>query len=470
MVNSGMVINNSRPFGARLRGRLSARLRSDKIRNLIVLFLFILACIILTIGLRTENLSLIFLISLIPFIIFIKYPEFGIGLLIAQPLQSLFFPIFPVPEGYKIFSLTIVVLVSVFLFSLIKRRFFLKNLTPGHLLLFTFGLILFLGLSFTPEDAQEYGNSKFLSFIILSVAPAVSILTIADDGKRLKRLIIFLGLALGFFFLYTSVRIFQYGTEQVLENEAFHRLGFTLNPIWFGRWAGVLFLLGFIFLPSRFSGMYRLLFFAFLLGLAFLLFLSGSRGPVFALGLTLFISFIIKKRLKPVLTLLLVVLGVFLIIVPALPSPILQRLLSLSDPTIDARFFVLSEGFSFSLKNPFLGWGTGSFSVLSPISNMFWPHNIILEILFELGIMGLMPFLGFITYSFLKGLRKIKDDFFNFAFLVFIFAFINSLVSGDLASNSPLFVFGSLLSVAKHPTLAECGMRDAERAYENTYR
>ena len=101
------------------------------------------------------------------------------------------------------------------------------------------------------------------------------------------------------------------------------------------------------------------------------------------------------------------------------------------------------------IKNNLLGYGIGSYSVLAGVDR--YPHNIVLELLVELGIIGLFlfsqPFIKSMRDS-IKMLYKSKNEdwaFVMFSFSVLLFAILNAQFSGDIVSNEYIW-FGVFLS------------------------
>ena len=101
------------------------------------------------------------------------------------------------------------------------------------------------------------------------------------------------------------------------------------------------------------------------------------------------------------------------------------------------------------IKNNPLGYGIGSYSVLAGVGR--YPHNIVLELLVELGIIGLFlfsqPFIKSMRDSIKMLYKSKKEDwaFAMFSFSVLLFAILNAQFSGDIVSNEYIW-FGVFLS------------------------
>ena len=98
--------------------------------------------------------------------------------------------------------------------------------------------------------------------------------------------------------------------------------------------------------------------------------------------------------------------------------------------------------FTYSLKQPFesfstviFGNGIGSFGYLfAGIDQRAYPHNMILEIFFELGIIGL--FFGFLIFLYVLMKFNLRKNIFS---LLLLFIFFNSMKSSNLTDSWILF-------------------------------
>ena len=79
-----------------------------------------------------------------------------------------------------------------------------------------------------------------------------------------------------------------------------------------------------------------------------------------------------------------------------------------------------------------------------------YPHNILLEIFFELGWIGIFLFIsGFVILPiYLYRVSPYKTDFIIVSAAIYICVFINSLFSGDLKGNEMLPKMLILLSLS----------------------
>jgi len=105
-------------------------------------------------------------------------------------------------------------------------------------------------------------------------------------------------------------------------------------------------------------------------------------------------------------------------------------------------------------SSPILGHGLGSWPKLNKINaERAYPHNIFCEVGVELGLFGLMFlslcfFIFFLSPASLRNLMSQNTCFICLYFLA-LFYMLNSLVSGDLNDNRPLFLFLSSFTFFK---------------------
>ncbi|MBD3337344.1 MAG: hypothetical protein GF355_17665 [Candidatus Eisenbacteria bacterium] len=234
-----------------------------------------------------------------------------------------------------------------------------------------------------------------------------------------------------------------------------------LNPIWLARTAG----LGLLLAPYAVR---RLRWPVTVVGVAALLAVvtmlwSGSRGPLGALGLTAGVLAVeriwrsgAEDRSRAVLLLagglLLVLLGVAL-----LPAELRRRFLGFEGPHAiqvglswrlrlylwDAALHQIAQAFPFGL-------GTGGFAMAVAGADLrLYPHNIILESLVELGLVGFILVAAVVVLAW-RAMRRLQDDApvreeARAAWRLFLFAGGNALISGDFATNAEIWVWAGFL-------------------------
>ncbi len=118
------------------------------------------------------------------------------------------------------------------------------------------------------------------------------------------------------------------------------------------------------------------------------------------------------------------------------------------DNSTGTRLLLMGEAFNGIFKNidSFLfGYGIGSFgSIIKGIDMRLYPHNMILEIWFELGLVGLSLFVIWILYILLD-LRRQPVRFISYWLLLYVF--LNLMKSSSLIDIRTEFAFLALFTV-----------------------
>jgi O-antigen ligase len=191
--------------------------------------------------------------------------------------------------------------------------------------------------------------------------------------------------------------------------------------------------------------------------------ISGARGPIIFFIMVLLLKFIfsIVQFLKYIRNLsfkkILVILICFIILIAGMMYTIdkysanidrsIERLKWVTDihsTSVAVRLslmtFAIDKIFE-SATNFLVGLGIGSFgTTYSGIDERLYPHNIILEIWFELGVIGVILFSLFIFLF----IRKIRIN--SPLFYVFLFLILNTLKSSSLVDLRVMFgIFACML-------------------------
>jgi O-antigen ligase len=151
-----------------------------------------------------------------------------------------------------------------------------------------------------------------------------------------------------------------------------------------------------------------------------------------------------------------------------LPSAV-ARMSALVEDGIQSnrRFYHYSQTLHYVDNNPWLGQGIGSWPVVVGYGDVrAFPHNILLEIWFELGLPGLLLFGALVATALavLAPWRRLRaSPMALLALALFISAAINASVSGDLNDNRLLFATLGLLLLAS----TDYRQQNAEQAAAN---
>jgi len=320
-----------------------------------------------------------------------------------------------------------------------------------------FGALLWLGLIYTPSPL--YGYNKALFYLLRNVIPFIGFLIISHDTVKLKRLLGIFAI-IGIVFLIASAPSIARG--DYLSASRFSVL--NRNPIWYARILGV----SIVSLLFFYKGSSTIILKPFILVTMMLLIVpmvfSGSRGPIFSLILAIFTFAVLsskKVRLtKNVIQWALIVGGVYLVyhLVSYLAGAYwtrftdIEKINSFVFEQVRLKWWAISlQGF---IDSPLLGWGTGGYTRLLGVGDIpAYPHNVLLEVACESGIVGLVLFSSFLilTIKNIVILRKEEGSSPVYRLAVpfaslFIFAISNAMFSGDLYSNEMIWYSSGVLT------------------------
>ncbi len=232
---------------------------------------------------------------------------------------------------------------------------------------------------------------------------------------------------------------------------------FGIDPISLGRSAGFCVLLAFLSFSAGARSWRSRAFTAVMLvvGLA-VLFASGSRGPLIALGAALLVVFLgarsVARRLRIIVVTLVAVLlgGVGITTLSAQGVASSARVLAFLqgdvnvDRSAETRSFVYEDALAW-IPQHLLGSGQGAAAVYLP-SGLRYPHNLLLEVQLEGGVVCALLLIAAVAVAFVprRGARA-PARIPVLASLTFLL--MNSMFSGDVSSNRLLFLLLALASV-----------------------
>jgi len=196
--------------------------------------------------------------------------------------------------------------------------------------------------------------------------------------------------------------------------------------------------------------------------------LTGSRGPFFGLWLCVLIALIVYRKHVPkvwsVVIVTATIVATFLIFVK-LPYEKTVRIGGVVKDKyeIEKVASVRTEMFSWVWKNagsrPILGHGTGAYAVdRNGVDIGDWPHNIILELLYEQGLVGVLLISLFLLVIFRRWRQASKltylcephmhmeaSQIVHIAGLLFLFNLLQAMKSFDIAGNRLTFFSAGLV-------------------------
>jgi len=298
------------------------------------------------------------------------------------------------------------------------------------------------------NDYDNYSISKLIIFSGLTIPMCIYVSTL-DTMEKLTNFVQQLSFVGGFLFILTILQFVLTGTT--LGEERISVLGG--GPIVYSRWLGV-FLLAIFYNNIKSEALKPVI---LIVGF-FLMLYSGSRGPVIFILLIIFLLRTVKIQyflLFLALMMLLILTKYNLLLSIIDNTPVLGRLFGFSygSSLIDGssttmRLFLYYDSFELIKANLF-GYGIGNFSIYSNTSQFIgltsYPHNFLLEIFLEHGLLVFIYVICCVIFIFKVFLswfiqKKLNNENKLF-FAVWLFCFLNSLVSGDLSDSRLLILF-----------------------------
>lgn len=305
------------------------------------------------------------------------------------------------------------------------------------------------------KDEIIWSMSKYKAFIMSMLAfMSVKILVSIYNGERLSfkivnglvicnSVLLLLFILLNFKELVTNFKLnYRFETE-------------ALNPIWLGRIVSETMLSYLILWNNTAKKSLKYLIVAFEILLLFVLILTGSKGPLFSLFVVVFLYYVVISRKKNRYVdkrQIMFLLVIFFSIVVLMFIVNQGELRFIAERFSLASIFNSAQGhrvhrYLFTISNIpqhfFGGFGLGSWGdYYWGIEQFDYPHNILLEIQFEIGLLGSLLFI-LIIYKILF-CSKWKDNVFLFYFVLELgFAFF----SGDFCGgNRGLFLYMGAVS------------------------
>jgi O-antigen ligase len=202
----------------------------------------------------------------------------------------------------------------------------------------------------------------------------------------------------------------------------------------------------------------------------FLLLVVGARGPLLATVIAALVPLLIGWRLRasegivlrhyivPLLGIIAVSSIVFVYYTSVFSDTLtINRLLALLQPGMEAsaatRLSYYEAAIPLWLEMPIVGHGIGSWPILIGLGDIRnYPHNIFLEIMVELGLIGLVLFIGMTILGLrtLGSWRSIaKDPVRILILMLFVNVFVNAQVTGDIGYNNVMFGILGLLMLTR---------------------
>jgi O-antigen ligase len=305
-----------------------------------------------------------------------------------------------------------------------------------------------------------YGLNKIELYLMIGVLPyivGVVVGFVRRDLELFFRVYVAMAVAAA---LYNAFLLATGGATESFDDR--YSLDASIDVIGLGRTMGEVALILLFLLVRSGNGRSRLLYGLALAPVAITFISSGSRGPVIGMAVAL-PSVLLWRAASPALArrlaASLVAVGALAVVavVALVPPEATQRSLSIFQTTQEAgdtsRFVLWADAmhaFASTLTHTLVGIGTGGYSAVSTTTAIY-PHNIVLEVGSELGVIGLLALAAFVlsVIARLLGLLSRGGEDAGWSGLLltlFVFSLVNAQFSGDVPYNSGLWLWGGLAS------------------------
>lgn len=349
-------------------------------------------------------------------------------------------------------AISLCISIIAFLFN-VKEKLFLNN--PGKAFLILWGLII---CRFIYDYYVSYGevdprvlNKYWLFMICLTIVPLLSIFKSwrsIDFNKLLLYSFLLIGIAVVVSFF--SNTAFQTASEERIDANA------ALNTISSGHMglSGIILSIFVVKKPYK-VGLYQYLALPVFVISCLILLRSGSRGPLLSsLGIIVYcLIFGTKNTVRSLFT----IVGLYCVwlifsddIVQIINdiSPILkQRMFDRTDQLSDRSVFYEYAWNSFC-ESPI--WGA-HFAVKTSVKNIMYPHNIFLEVLMQLGIIGLTIY----SYTLISALKSVNCTLRRrtpgrWVSILFLQMFFMLIVSGSMTLEPKYSILMGLVLIQEY--------------------
>lgn len=405
-------------------------------------------------------------------VVFVRFP----GVLLAAYLLLAFYKGGVQPYSPVDVTLILATLNTLQIIPVIRDRRARPISTSGVILWIALSLLVVAGILYAPD--QDLAVDRAIRWWALVVPPILAGgLRVGSDPRYLRQFL--------WSFFGMGVLTVGLGLTQLSDVERLTVL--NANTIQVARAALIVPLLGIAFVLH---GRYPLpkLALLFLVPAALVVALaSGSRGPVLilailaGLGLLRYLSqphSLDWGRVGGAALLAIASVALTLSVASALPGAALSRFAllgefvssglsgglttSVGDTSAGNRVVLFEAAGDMFANHPLLGVGTSGFEALSPRylspdELEAWPHNAVLQVAAEFGLVGLALAIGLVTIAFTRRLPPGPAS--TALRVLFAFFFLNAMVSGDIFSDRETWGLLMLLLLIEAPKVARVAPR-----------
>lgn len=357
--------------------------------------------------LKSNFLGLLFLIFIGTLFLIYLYPEIGFAVAFTgNTILYFLFDHISVPFTYPEMLTYIILLVLGATFYLLKHPSIELKLGPLFKITLAIAIILIFGLFYSSD--RTYGIYKITFFFILNIPYFVVASLYRKDFNGIEK-ILFFTIIVGLILSYFS---FQIASDSAFFKFVRFRLSEDVGPLNLSRALAIAAVSCLYFITKSKKWM-PILFGA--IALPFLLAplnWTGSRAPMLGIILSAILYYILQPSQSLPRKIIFICIGLVGIVYYFLHvgGHVASRM---STPVVEeasAAFRLLAwfQSILDFIQSPLLGIGTGSFFLETGFIPLIYPHNLILELACENGILGLSAILLFIAISGYYAINNIK--------------------------------------------------------------
>lgn len=229
-----------------------------------------------------------------------------------------------------------------------------------------------------------------------------------------------------------------------------------LNATWLGRFLAETAVMAFFALNNKtMKAIYNIILFILIVA-------TGSKSVIIGLLVIYMIlmynsmkKFLEKRKKEERKKIILVVVAIsipilsiaLMVFLKYIPMDfIMKRLLSESSYGGAGRTATYAKAIELFKLNPIFGCGIGNYFYQYEVHKFTYPHNIILEFLTELGVVGGIFIVAFLYRLYRCILKIYRDEKVMFLILMALMYFINAMFSGNMTlSNFQFYIFSALI-------------------------
>lgn len=229
------------------------------------------------------------------------------------------------------------------------------------------------------------------------------------------------------------------------------------NPILFGSTYAVLIII--VLVQMLESGKFRVISIFLITVSEYFILLSGSRGVIICLLIAIIFYLFLISKIKPRIkiyasvVILLCFFGIYRYLIPQRLANFYSYSISAdalkdSSSSVHMRIVMWEQAIYDFVENPIKGIGTGN-----SCNKSGFPHNIVLEVAAEFGVLGLLVFIPLIYITVRKAVVFLRNKqlsnshmLMRLLLVLFIYFFTHAMFSGHIANHSQLYITMGLIA------------------------